>query len=229
MYAIDITQKIDYIINGKGDKERYERKDSITEKDLDTAQINSRKDVLLLTKRDAFREKRAEEAQGEVSHEHSADGSTGTGTLESDESGNLSADGGRRGARTGKRSSGKTDNEGNGSADVDWDVGAGSLAGEPAPIHLQDSDKDGAIVSPGTGRERESDSSPSVSEPRTIQLSGVNPGNYRITEQDDICSGTRGQRIDRNLAAIRLVKNLIKERRYPTKKEQAVLDKYAGH
>ncbi len=168
MYAIDITEKIDYIKNGKGGKERYERKDSITEADLDTAQINQRKDALIVSKRNAFREERAKEAQGEVSHEHPADGSTGTGTLESDEPGNLSADGGRRGARRGKRGGSQDDHEGNGSADVDWEVGAGSLAGEPSPIHLQDGETDRGIVPAGSGREREADSAPSISEPRTL-------------------------------------------------------------
>ena len=210
--------KIDYIKHGEGDNERYERKDSITEKDLDTAQINQRKDRLINAKRDAFREKRAEEAKGEISHEYPTDGSTSKGTLESDESGGLSSNGRGRGPGRGERGGGQINNEGNGSADVDWDVGAGSLAGEPSPIHLQDREPDSGIVPAGSGRERESDSAPPVSESRTIQLSGANPGNYQITEQDDIGSGTRG-----------LVKQLDKERRYHTTEEQAILAKYVGH
>ena len=66
-------------------RDRYERKDSIIVKDLDTAQINSRKDILRNAKRDAFREKRAEEteegrrAEGAVA----VNRGTGQGTLSS--------------------------------------------------------------------------------------------------------------------------------------------------
>ncbi|PKN36610.1 MAG: hypothetical protein CVU62_13915 [Deltaproteobacteria bacterium HGW-Deltaproteobacteria-2] len=156
-------------------------------------------------------------------NEHPANGSTGTGTLESDESGSLSADGRGQGTRRGERSGGETDNEGNADLDAGGLDGSGSVAGQSSPVHLQDSGTDSEVLPSGPSAVEEP-----ASEPRTIQLSGVNPGNYRITEEDDIGSGTRGQKIDRNIAAIRLIKKLDQEHRYPTKEEQAVLAKYVG-
>ena len=66
-------------------------------------------------------------------------------------------------------------------------------------------------------------------QPRTPKkLTGVNPGNYRITEADKIGTGTPGERLKQNLEAIRLVRTLQAEGRYATKEEQAVLAKYVG-
>jgi len=66
-------------------------------------------------------------------------------------------------------------------------------------------------------------------QPRTPKkLTGVNPGNYRITEADKIGTGTPGERLKQNLEAIRLVRKLQEEGRYATKEEQAVLAKYVG-
>ena len=67
-----------------------------------------------------------------------------------------------------------------------------------------------------------------ITEPRSLKKRGTNPGNYQITAADKIGAGTRGDKIDNNLAAIRLVKELDKENRYPTKEEQAVLIRYVG-
>lgn len=57
---------------------------------------------------------------------------------------------------------------------------------------------------------------------------GDNPGNYAITEADAIGTGTPGERIRANMAAVRLVLELERENRYPTREEQAVLAKYVG-
>ena len=166
-------------------------------------------------------------------NEHTADGSTGAAALEGNQPGNLPADGGGQRPGSGKRGGRKADNERDESADADRDDEAGGLAGKPAPIHLPDEGSAGGVVSAGSGRAGEGDSSSSIeeapaSEPRTKTLTGTNPGNYRITEADNIGEGTRGQKIDANIAAIRLVKQLDKEGRYPTKEEQAVLAKYVG-
>ena len=64
--------------------------------------------------------------------------------------------------------------------------------------------------------------------PRFPARFGNNPGNYRITDADQIGTGTAGQRIRANMAAIRLVLELERENRYPTREEQSVLVKYVG-
>lgn len=167
------------------------------------------------------------ESPGGTQDEYSADGRTSKGTLEGDKSGNLPADGGRQGVAGVQRGSSKADNERDGSLDAPEEVGAGGLAGEPAPIHLPDSESTGEGVSAGTPPGGLDQPTP-ASEPRSLKLTGDNPGNYRITPEDNIGSGTRGQKIDRNIAAIRLVKELVSEGRYPTKEEQSVLAKYVG-
>ena len=240
-----------------------ERKDSITEKDLNTAQIDARKSALILGKRNAFGQKRTEEAaqinqrkdrlinakrndfrqkrteaaaqintrkavilgrkrdaydlqsaqedkEGEINHEHSADGSTGAAALEGDKSGNLPADGRGQGAHGVQRSSSQADNEGNQDLDAGGLDGSGSVAGKSSPIHLQDSGTDREVISTGSGRERESDSSPSIednndstpaSEPRTQKLTGTytftcNSGSPRwrrfVSPSIRVCSRTVG-------------------------------------
>ena len=57
---------------------------------------------------------------------------------------------------------------------------------------------------------------------------GDNPGNYTITGADALGTGTPGERIRANLAAVRLVLELERENRYPTREEQATLAKYVG-
>ncbi len=163
----------------------------------------------------------------EVQDEHSADGSTSKRPLAEDQSGDISADGRGPGARKGERSGGESDDKGDGDLDADRDDGTRSLAGEPPPIHIQDGEPDGGGL-PAGPPPGEVDQTTPASEPRTITLSGNNPGNYRITAEDDIGGGTRGQKIDRNMTAIRLVKKLVEEGRYPTKAEQSVLAKYVG-
>ena len=160
------------------------------------------------------------ESKGGDQDERPADGSTGQRPLEEGESKGLQADGKGRGSRGGKRGGSKDDTRRDERSDADQEDGTGSLAGKPAPIHLQDEGTDSGELQPVA--------STPASEPRTLELAGVNPGNYRITPADDIGSGTRGQKIDRNLAAIRLIKQLEKEKRYPTKEEQSTLAKYVG-
>lgn len=60
------------------------------------------------------------------------------------------------------------------------------------------------------------------------QRTGDNPGNYAITEADQIGTGTTGERIRANMAAVRLVLDLERENRYATREEQRVLAKYVG-
>lgn len=154
----------------------------------------------------------------EVSHDNTADDSTGQGSLESDQPGSVSADGGQQ--RPGKRSSSssQTDADGNADPDEGGAVRNGGVASKPGVVHT------GNAGSDSTGVQRLT----TPSEPRTPKLSGDNPGNYRITAADDLGGGTRGDKIKHNLAAIRLVKQLDREGRYPAKAEQAVLVKYVG-
>lgn len=60
------------------------------------------------------------------------------------------------------------------------------------------------------------------------QRTGDNPGNYAITESDQIGTGTTGERIRANMAAVRLVLDLERENRFATRDEQRVLAKYVG-
>jgi len=144
---------------GEGDNLRYERtntKETAASIEQKRAKINSPKDNVRFEKGNSqVRQSHGAETEG-LSHEHSANGSTGKRTLESDESGNLSANGRGQGTRRGKRGSSQTDNEGNEDLDVGGLDGSGSLAGEPTPIHLQDSGADSESISAGTGRERNS-------------------------------------------------------------------------
>ncbi|MFA9202810.1 MAG: Eco57I restriction-modification methylase domain-containing protein, partial [Flavobacteriales bacterium] len=64
--------------------------------------------------------------------------------------------------------------------------------------------------------------------PKPTKLKGQSAGNYVITDADAIGTGTVGQRLANNMAAIRLVRKLQAEGRYATKEEQAVLVKYVG-
>lgn len=59
-------------------------------------------------------------------------------------------------------------------------------------------------------------------------LSGENPGNFRIDADFPLGEGTDGQKIKGNIAAIRTLKKIQGEGRYPTREEQAVLARYVG-
>lgn len=59
-------------------------------------------------------------------------------------------------------------------------------------------------------------------------IKGENPGNFVIPPDFPLGEGTPGQKLDNNIAAIRLVKALISENRYATPEEQAVLARYVG-
>lgn len=59
-------------------------------------------------------------------------------------------------------------------------------------------------------------------------IKGENPGNYVLTETDSIGTGTDGEKIKANIAAIRAIKEIEAENRYATREEQAALAKYVG-
>jgi N12 class adenine-specific DNA methylase len=147
-------------------------------------------------------------------------GGNGPQALESVPSGDVPGDGETR--RPDKRvgSSGKTDATRDGYIDDERDDGIGSLGSVEVPVHLQ---------RPVEGLQPGLEHVPTpASEPRSLFLSGENPGNYRIAESDRIGEGTRGQRIDSNMAAIRIAKQLQAEGRYATRTEQSALARYVG-
>jgi N12 class adenine-specific DNA methylase len=137
---------------------------------------------------------------------------------------------GVRGAEEG-RGSGERDG-GQRHADADGDANpdergrnrSGSVGGQPAPVRVQEpGDAEGSVFRPALPVE-----ATPASEPRGLKRAGDNPGNYRITAADNIGGGSRSEKIANNLAAIRLIKQLDRENRYPTRDEQAVLVKYVG-
>lgn len=60
------------------------------------------------------------------------------------------------------------------------------------------------------------------------QRKGVSPGNFVIDASFPLGEGTPGQKIDANIAAIKLALALTAENRYPTRAEQEVLARYVG-
>lgn len=124
--------------------------------------------------------------------------------------------GARRDGGAGSRSGsgGGTDAAGNGRAAADpQDQQPGGVAGEPGAVLPEGSSE--AVADLTTA-------------PKNPARSGDNPGNYTITDADEIGTGTPGERIRANMAAIRLVLDLEREGRYATREEQAVLVKYVG-
>lgn len=105
------------------------------------------------TSEDAEGTQREKEVKG-GENEPATDGGTGPGSLESDESGNIPADGGGQSSVPRERGGGEADLQGNGNLDEGRDGKGGSLAGEPAPIHLQDEGENSGVVSAGSGRIR---------------------------------------------------------------------------
>ncbi|QYZ68886.1 hypothetical protein [Neotabrizicola shimadae] len=65
-------------------------------------------------------------------------------------------------------------------------------------------------------------------EPAAAGLTGENPGNFVITPELGLGTGTDGQKLSGNIAAIELVKKLTAEGRHATREEQAVLARYVG-
>ena len=63
---------------------------------------------------------------------------------------------------------------------------------------------------------------------RPRQLAGENPGNFVITKGLNLGAGTDGQKIEGNLNAIRTLRKIQAEHRYPTKDEQAIMARYVG-
>lgn len=64
-------------------------------------------------------------------------------------------------------------------------------------------------------------------EPKQEQTAAVQTNNFRITN-DDLGTGTLGEKFDRNLAAVRLLKSLEAANRPATAEEQQVLSQYVG-
>lgn len=64
-------------------------------------------------------------------------------------------------------------------------------------------------------------------EPKQEQTIAVQTDNFRITN-DDLGTGTLGEKFDRNLAAVRLLKSLEAADRPATAEEQQVLSRYVG-
>lgn len=64
-------------------------------------------------------------------------------------------------------------------------------------------------------------------EPKQEQTAAVQTDNFRITN-DDLGTGTLGEKFDRNLAAVRLLKSLEAADRPATAEEQQVLSQYVG-
>jgi N12 class adenine-specific DNA methylase len=87
-----------------------------------------------------------------------------------------------------------------------------------------------------TGTDVERDSTTDVESPLPAGVTeraptarlGVNPGNFTIKEDFALGEGTAGQKLTRNLEAIRLLKTLDAANRHATPAEQITLAKYVG-
>lgn len=102
--------------------------------------------------------------------------------------------------------------------DEGGDVRGAGVDGESSPV-LPGADGEPRPVAAGpVGRTEE----------RPDALAGENPGNFRITAETGVGTGTDGQKIEANIAAIRTLKALQAERRFPTADEQATLARYVG-
>lgn len=161
-----------------------------------------------------------EDQGGGVTNDTTRNGSTSTATLESNQPGSLSGNGDEQGTGSLLGSSSTVDATGNGHPDERGSDRSGSVASKPRPVHNQDGGTTEGGLQPVIPTP--------ASEPRGLFRSGINPGNYRITADTHLGEGTRGQKIDNNLAAIRLIKTLDSENRYPTIEEQHVLARYVG-
>lgn len=101
----------------------------------------------------------------------------------------------------------------------DGPVGAGSLGGGPDAVLP---DREGAEPRPvGQGPIHRTEDKPAP-------LSGQSPGNFVITPDVGVGTGTNGEKIRANLAAIRILKALRAEHRFPTAEEQAAMARYVG-
>ena len=65
-------------------------------------------------------------------------------------------------------------------------------------------------------------------EDRPRPLAGENPGNFTITDAFGLGTGTDGDKIAANLAALRTLRQVQAESRYPTADEQAAMARYVG-
>ena len=110
------------------------------------------------------------------------------------------------------------DAQGNGATQDDRTGRGNSLDGDTQP------------VLPGTPAEVRplADGPVGRTEERPNQLSGDNPGNFAITYDLRLGEGTDGQKIKANLDAIRTLRTLQKENRFPTPDEQRIMARYVG-
>lgn len=99
--------------------------------------------------------------------------------------------------------------------------GGGGNAGD----HAAGDDAGGSLVG---SRPSLPDPSLGISAGGLTGPSGENPGNFAITDALGLGAGTDGQKISGNIAAIRLVKALEAENRFPSRAEQATLARYVG-
>ena len=65
-------------------------------------------------------------------------------------------------------------------------------------------------------------------EDRPNALAGDNPGNFEITDDLGLGEGTDGEKIEKNLAALRTLRALQEANRLPTPDEQATMARYVG-
>ena len=101
----------------------------------------------------------------------------------------------------------------------DGPVGAGSTGGGPDAVLP---DREGAEPRPvGQGPIHRTETSRPL-------LSGQSPCNFVITPDVGVGTGTNGEKIRANLAAIRILKALRAEHRFPTAEEQAAMARYVG-
>lgn len=239
----DKLNNIEYIKHGEGGNARYERKDSITEKDLDTAQINQRKDSLITAKRDAFREKRAEEAQGEVSHEHptggiedaqddtstkpvqqpDVDGTSGldAGQLSGTNAGNVSGE-------KPQRVPGSQNGPGNGEASPASEAGDEGRSGRGSSQGVDNLTEQ----RPGID-ERGSAGANAAAEGTDSKVGGAGlpgqPGtNNRITPDDILFHPGKVARINANIKAINTLIKIESKGRDATAEEKKILQQFSG-
>ena len=115
----------------------------------------------------------------------------------------------------GSEPDGDTDTGGRERGDERGDGGSSARDGEPSVYRP---DMAGSVERDG----------PAGSGDETAERQGVSPGNFVIPADFNLGAGTPGQKIDANIAAIRLVKALQSENRHPTKAEQTTLARYVG-
>ena len=110
------------------------------------------------------------------------------------------------------------DAEGNGQLEDDRAGRGNSLDGSQEPV-LSGATPEAGRVAEGPLNRREDVPN---------KLAGENPGNFVITEDFGLGQGTAGQKINANLEAIRTLRKVQAEGRFPTREEQSVMARYVG-